>query len=501
MASIMPKFLISQSQLDQFKAQSFFVSYSLTLMTGVLYKGVKFHDIYSSCFGYGSFEELELSAQKFNAPNEDLLRIVTAENIPVISKILAEKINHITEEDAAIALSQLIEAVERTSIVRERKAKQPQRKLVVPASPVTDYAKVVLTDGLTILQFTDLGQQIFDDASSILPKKGKPFDVEKVAARFDEIIAEHPNNPWPLAMKVCCLFKPYYQGSWIEDLPYDDKKGFAFDHPNQLDFKAHCEENAVSLFETARESISLFSSLFLNFANSDEKNVLLSIPMAGEDVIKKGCETYYWPAILYFGGCIAQNCGRNAYAKKSFIQLQKITNSIEFDVNYKLATIALIDKNGLVKRILKDSKVDLWGHLLLAAQSFEKGEKIMAFDHFSEAMIASWGAIEAFGARLEGARSLRVEDARKAPALVHEFMFATRAYWESNTKAFTFFKNIASNKELRQVLLDYHKADVALFVDNTLSPAVKAKRENNALVCREAYDDLIIKILSSSKIF
>lgn len=498
MSNNLPLLRISKLQLDQFKNQSNFVAFSLSVMTGISVKGIKFNNAFASLCGYGSFVELEHSSKKFKSNSSNTLNIVTPESLPVMSKVLAEKFWHINLEDAETALNQLITAIDRRDIPRSPKPRVPkkQKKVKIPKLPATAYASTVLLKEKYILKFTTLGEQIYQQALSLLPKENCSFSFEKVTSSLDELIAAHPNNPWPKAIKVSWLFEFKFQGSWIENLPFDPKKGFAPDYPHRAEYMELCEQNANELFADAKDAVSLFSSIFLDSIEDNKKKLLISLPMASNKISRKNCETYYWPVILFYGGCIAMNCGKYSYARKWFLQYQKITGNNDFDVNSKLAALSLIDNGGLIKRIYKDGEIDAWGQILLATQCYEKGELILAFDHFSNAMIQSWGALEAFGNRLEGAKALKIRDAKMSPALVHELMFVTREFWNKNSNAFSFFQTITENSELRSALLAYHKAESAL-LEEGITSAVREKRDANLLASKATYDDLIIKMLSS----
>lgn len=133
-----------------------------------------------------------------------------------------------------------------------------------------------------VLHFTQLGQAVYDAVRDVVDRSIWLSDSERyhpatVEQKLNEITAQHPNNPWSRAAKV----------DFFADI-------------------VDLEEDAHLLLDDATHSISLFTNLF----DGHERQA------ADHKLFTPNAETYLWPAVLYWGGVLALECGKRSLARR-----------------------------------------------------------------------------------------------------------------------------------------------------------------------------------------
>ncbi len=317
----------------------------------------------------------------------------------------------------------------------------------------TEYAYLEEGRGGKYLAFTELGQNVFNAAMELVPDRagrvigGRSY--EECTGKLEEIILRHPSNPWPRAIFICGYADYYFQGGWANKLHVHRDSGFDLDPAPG--FEQHRVINAQSLLQDAQASIALFEELYGSHKGEapDHRSY------------QPGADTFYWPAVLYFGGLIALNAGQPRLAKNWLALNHKLCHDDNFGARFYLAVIALNDGKPKVRPLFNNR--DAWANILIAAEAARAGKYNEAAKLYGDAVADTWASIEAFAGYWKEARNCRVSSNIGTPAHLKELMVRTEPFWTSHPKAYAFFEAMAKNKELRQAALALHQHKSASF--------------------------------------
>lgn len=147
----------------------------------------------------------------------------------------------------------------------------------------------ITDDNEYVLHFTDIGWGVYNAVSETIERHTwqppeRSYDIETVIEKLDGITQHHPNNPWSRAAKVCFL----------------------------ADMAEYENSFSIELLKEAKCSVTLFELLFEGY----EKKA------APHNLVTHNAETFYWPALLYWGGILALECDELQLAKR-WLKLNK----------------------------------------------------------------------------------------------------------------------------------------------------------------------------------
>lgn len=167
-----------------------------------------------------------------------------------------------------------------------------------------------------VLNFTAIGKAVFEAVRYIVERYDwqpveRSYDANTVVAKLEAISRHHPNNPWSGAAIACFVGR------------LDNEIG----------------DNARLIFDEAQRSIEIFTSLY----DGHEKQTPSHRTFAPD------ADTFYWPAVLYWGGLAALECGHVIEGKRWLNLNKKISGRDDFS-----ARIALQE--------FKESKLSKFAH-------------------------------------------------------------------------------------------------------------------------------------------
>lgn len=311
---------------------------------------------------------------------------------------------------------------------------------------VFDYADVDYReeDGECFLAFTKLGRSIFDAVNSVLPDSYNSTNemLKSAESEINKIIDRHPNNPWPFAIYLSNWAPFLWLSPWTDfwdsnETPFDAKDGY----------KDSAKYFSTILFPDVKRTIALFDEMYCGYADMAPNPKLLTT------AYEHGSDSFYWPALLFWGGRIAMNAGQTKEAYKWLSRCHKLDSGDSFGARYDLAILRLNSGKGSVNTLFPKIRDDYYSEPYIsmvscvarAADAHIKGKIDLAKKHFTDALCESWAAAEPFAGRVPELAALKVMSNDRVPATIQEFMYKTNFFWEAHPDTFEFFKLLSSD--------------------------------------------------------
>ncbi|WP_371436306.1 hypothetical protein [Polaromonas sp.] len=331
-------------------------------------------------------------------------------------------------------------------------------------SDATEYAMLVDRehDGRVHLQFTESGRAIFGALMDAIPDSmggGGREGWQDQMVKVESLIARYPSNPWVHAAFVCSFAEYYFQGDWSQNLAHSRESGAGYSqadaHPG---FVKYARENSGIFLAHAKRGIELFDQLLEGKGDRHTEHNLSS----GREV-----DNFYYPALLYFGAYVAANAGDVRLAIQWAQRNQKLVDGDNFGVRYLLGPLYLNEgrATSAIKKLfpLGVDYCDAVGHVCVAASAASYGNADDAVKHLGRALEMTWAPVELFSAKWAEARTqTKVMSNHDAPAFFQEWRHRSAPFWERETRVAAFFRGMANDKALREVLLSYHVANSGL---------------------------------------
>lgn len=331
-------------------------------------------------------------------------------------------------------------------------------------SDATEYAMLVDRehDGHVHLRFTESGRAIFGALMDTIPNsmgRGGREGWQEQMVKVESLIARYPSNPWVHAAFVCSFAEYYFQGDWSQHLanPRESGTGYAQADADPGFVKYACENSGIFLAH-AKRGIELFDQLLEGKGDRHTEHNL----SIGSEV-----DNFYYPALLYFGAYVAANAGDVRLAIQWAQRNQKLVDGDNFGVRYLLGPLYLNEgrATSAIKKLfpLGADYSDPVGHLCVAASAASHGNGEDAVKHLGRALEMTWAPVELFSAKWAEARTqTKVMSNHDAPAFFQEWRHRSAPFLERETRVAAFFRGMANDKALREVLLAYHVANSGL---------------------------------------
>lgn len=189
-------------------------------------------------------------------------------------------------------------------------------------------------DGRVQLNFTELGQAVFDALMDAAPddRLGDDTEFESVEARMLDLIHRYPTNPWAHAVYVCSFGHYYFQGDWAQGLAIHREPGRGYrDLDADPGFAKHSKANAAQFLEHARTAVHLFDELL---EGKGDRHIEHNLTTTRSD-------PFYYPAVLYFGAYVAANAGEEKLAISWAKRNLKLVDQDNFGSRYLLSALYL----------------------------------------------------------------------------------------------------------------------------------------------------------------
>lgn len=352
------------------------------------------------------------------------------------------------------------------------------------AKILDDYAHLSTTEhGEVLAVFTPLGQGVFEAANSLIldpSQSHEETEWEHSEVELSKLIEEHPQNPWPFAILLSSFSERWWQGPW------DSSAGI---NGGSMDADEGFQELATAfakdLIGNVKKTIALFESLY------HQQNSRLAPANFASARYSHGMDSYYYPAMLYWGGRVAQNAGETRLALQLFTKLYRDDARDGFGARFQIAVLKLnygSSLRGLFNfKAGPEEEMTAWGRLAMAASAFERNDLAGARLHFAKSLSITWAAIEPFTGKLPDDERLNPHANINCPANIQEFMHLTRGYWSRIPSAKKYFTAIATDPSVRKAVSAFHRMNSELFGIELrgLSVSEMVSVENEAEILRD----------------
>ncbi|MEC4339680.1 hypothetical protein VPH13_13230 [Stenotrophomonas pavanii] len=352
-------------------------------------------------------------------------------------------------------------------------------------SPVgSDYAYLDSDKrGAALLSFTAHGRAVLDALHDVT-QEADHQQLQEYLPLLDDLVARYPQNPWVRAIYVITLSAPYWQRMWADDLPHGDGfRGFGADSADN-GYKTHAKAFALELLPHAKAAIKLFEDLYGGQSKNIAHHKLIG---AGG---KYGADTFYYPAILYFGGMVALNAGDHALAKRWLSHNLKVVPEDNFGSRYPLSAVNLAlgrgPTSGLFKYKKAESYTDPWYEFVRLAEFLRDGKTESAKDVFVRILEASPHALRAIDGSYHDTDDCWVGSNHNHIVHFQEFFHRSKLFWERDPGMMKTLKEWGASKELREAYKALHLANSAT-VGNAFMPrgeSVRVEEAKNAAQIR-----------------
>jgi len=311
------------------------------------------------------------------------------------------------------------------------------------------------------LHFTDIGRAVFAAAMDVVPdERTSPSNTELFAAidKLEALMRRHPNNPWLPAIYVCSFSKYYFQDSWADNLPmtfdHDESRRRQSRYTN-LDadggYVLHSKKNAKMYLQFAKRSIEMFDGLLGPHAGKAPDHRL---------VMEEG-DTFYYPAIHYFGAMVAANAGEASLALRWAQKNLRLVPGDNFGSRFLVAALFLNDGRpaSSIERLCKAENRDGWLWTCVAAAAASGGNKSKTLKAFSTLLVEDWAPLEVYSATWPELRaSVRPGSNHGTPAFFQELDYRTKPFWAKAPHVRRLFERVCGDKEIRHTALAHHTA-------------------------------------------
>lgn len=322
-------------------------------------------------------------------------------------------------------------------------------------SSAADYAVLhELEEGGGVrLNFTELGQAVFDAAIALEPDFVQPGDWRCNERKMLALIERYPKNPWVHAVYVYSFGKFYFQNGWADELPSNESNGDGYDvidsHPG---FPAGSRRYAEKFLVHAKSAINLFNELL----DGQERR---HVDYQWSD---DGCDTFYYPAILSHGAYVAANAGEVDLSIRWAQVSREILGQDNFGSRDLLAALYLNEGRAFssIKKLYRHGEYEGWASLCLAASAVACRDKKSAAKYMTALFGLAWTPFEMFGGVWPEARNkCGVFTNRNSAACFAEFHFRTDVFWKRERRVFNYFEEVCLNVSVRRLVLTLHEAE------------------------------------------
>lgn len=359
----------------------------------------------------------------------------------------------------------------------------------------SDYAYLDTdSQGAALLSFTAHGRAVLDALEEITRESDRQ-DIHDYKPQLDDLVTRYPNNPWVRAAYVMALSTPYWQDMWANNLPRgNDSRGYS---PSSADsgFKRHAKSFALELLPHAKEAIKLFEDMYGNQTKNLAHHKLIG---AGD---KHGADSYYYPAILYFGGMVALNAGDHALAKRWLTHNLKVVPQDNFGSRYPLSALNLAlgkgPASGLFRYKKSDGYWDVWYDFVKLAEFLKGGKTEAVKDTFIRILKTSPHALRAIDDKYHDTDDCWLGSNHNHIAHFEEFFYRSRPFWERDPGMMSTLKGWVAGKELRDAYKSMHLAASAAVGTGFMSneDAARVTKAKNAAQIR--FESIATKVLGA----
>ena len=348
----------------------------------------------------------------------------------------------------------------------------------------SDYAYLATdSEGAALLSFTAHGRAVLDALEEITGK-AEHQELEEYIPLLDDLVARYPQNAWVRAAYVITLGVPYWQSMWADHLPRgNDGSAYSADSADS-GFKTHAKSFALELLPHAKDAIKLFEDLYGDQSKNLAHHKLFAFGH------KHGADSFYYPAILYFGGMVALNAGDHALAKRWLTHNRKVVPQDNFGSRYPLSALNLAlgkgPASGLFKYKRSEGYSDAWYDFVKLAEFLRDGKTEAAKDAFVRILTTSPHALRAIDGNYHDTDGCWVGSNHNHIAHFEEFFYRSRQFWERDPGMMATLKGWVAGKELRDAYKAMHLAASAAVGTGFMSSeeSVRVTKAQNAAQIR-----------------
>lgn len=321
----------------------------------------------------------------------------------------------------------------------------------------SDYAYLTTdSEGAAFLSFTAHGRAVLDALEEITNRAAHQ-ELQEYLPLLDDLVARYAQNAWVRAAYVMTLSAPYWQRMWADDLPRGSNNRVFSANSADSGFKRHAKSLALELLPHAKDAIKLFEDLY-----GDQSRNLAAHNLAFVAGAKHGVDSYYYPAILHFGGMVALNAGDHALAKRWLTHNLKVVPQDNFGSRYPLSALNLALGKGPTSRLFSykksDDYWDVWYDFVKLAELLRDSKTEAAKEALVRALTGSPHALRAIDDSYHDTDDCWVRSNHDHIAHFEEFFYRSRQFWERNPGMMTTLKGWVAGKELRDAYKGMHLA-------------------------------------------
>lgn len=341
----------------------------------------------------------------------------------------------------------------------------------------SDYAYLDTdSSGEALLSFTAHGRAVFDALQEVTGDSDHKA-LKELLPDLERLLDRYPKNPWVQAEYVISLCTPYWQSMWADHLaPAPGGRGYVSESVD-IGFKRHAESYARNLLPHAIQAIALFEDLYGDQTKKPANHKLIG---AGG---KHGADSFYYPAILHFGGMVALNAGELHLAKRWLARNLRIVRDDNFGSRYPLSALNLSLGRGPASALFRYKKLhgysDPWFDFVKMAESLRDGNLEKAKEALIHALITSPHALRAIDSKYHETDECWVGSNHNHIVHFEEFFYRSKSFWDRNPELMVQLENWVSSKELRRAYKEMHLAASAA-VGLAMKPSEEAHQLEQA---------------------
>lgn len=359
----------------------------------------------------------------------------------------------------------------------------------------SDYAYLDTdSQGSALLSFTAHGRAVLDALEEVTGEAERQ-DLEEYLPRLDALVASYPVNPWVRAAYVITLSAPYWQSMWAQNLPRgSNRRGFSPSSANS-GYMKHARSFARELLPHAELAIKLFEEMYEGQSANLAHHKLHG---AGG---KHGADSFYYPAILYFGGMVALNAGNHALAKRWLTHNKKVVSDDNFGSRYPLSALNLALGSGPTSALFKfksaDGYVDSWYDFVRLAEFLSKDKMPAAKKALIRLLKGSPHALRAFDSSYHDTDHCWVGSNHDHIAHFEEFFYRSRPFWDRNPEFLATVNRWLSSAKLRDAYKNLHLAATAAVGTGLMSEedAARVTKAREAAMAR--FDGVVATLIGA----